>query len=180
MRMYVIKAVSGREDRSLESIRVKLKAYGLEDKIERLLIPVERRTEVKRGKRVTTKHKLYPGYIYAIMQPENDVLETIREVDGVTGFLGSDPALPEALAPDEAERIIQIADAESVGEQRAAIVQIPYEIGDKVRVKDGTFEGMDGVVDGIDTEKGQLKVLMTVFGRQTPIDLEVWQVEELS
>jgi transcriptional antiterminator NusG len=178
-RWYVIKAVSGREDKARESILVQLRAAGLADYVDELLIPIERVIELRRGKRVTSKRKLYPGYIYAQMEAQLDVLEVIRGVDGVTGFLGSDPAAPDSLLPDEAERILQIARAESAAEQRAAIVQIPYELGDKVKVKEGTFAGMDGTVDEINEQKGTLRVLITVFGRQTPIELEVWQVEEV-
>ncbi|MFW5882267.1 MAG: transcription termination/antitermination protein NusG [Planctomycetota bacterium] len=177
---FVIKAVSGREDKCREVIEYRIKSAGLGDQVEELLIPVEHVTEVKRGKRVTSKHKLYPGYIYVKMDPTQQVLETIRAVDGVTGFLGADPALPDRLTPEEAERIIKISTAATPDEQRAAIVQIPYEVGDKVRVREGTFAGMDGVVDEINPTKGSLRVLITVFGRQTPIELEVWQVEELS
>lgn len=179
-RWYVVKAVSGREDKCREQILYKIRQAGLQEQVEDLLIPVEHVTEVKRGKRVTSKHKLYPGYIYALMQPEQAVLDTIRSVDGVTGFLGADPALPDALTAEEAERIIKISTAATPDEQRAAIVQIPYELGDKVKVREGTFAGMDGVIEEINAPKGILRVLITVFGRQTPIELEVWQVEELS
>lgn len=177
---YVIKAVSGREDKAKETIETTLKRHNLADHVEEFLIPVERVTEMKRGKKVTRAQKLYPGYIYAKMEATTPVVELIREVDGVTGFLGADPMAPEPLLPDEAERIIKVASAQSLGEQRAAMVTIPFNLGDKVKVKDGTFAGMDGQIDGIDAEKGQLRVLMTVFGRQTPIDLEVWQVEQVA
>ena len=84
------------------------------------------------------------------------------------------------MLPDEAERIIKVASADSQEEQRAAMVNIPYTEGDGVKVKEGTFAGMDGVVDEINRAKGTLRVLITVFGRQTPVELEVWQVEELA
>lgn len=180
MRWYVVRAVSGREDRAAEAIGYQLRQRGLEAKVEELLIPVERVTEVKRGRKVTSKHKLYPGYIYARMEPTEAVLETIREAEMVTGFLGADPAMPDPLTDVEAERILKIAKAENADEQRAAIVQIPYKVGDKVKVREGTFAGMDGMVDEINPAKGTLRVLITVFGRQTPIELEVWQVEELA
>jgi len=178
---YVIKAVSGRETRARENIQIQLKANQLDDYVDELLIPVEKVTEMKRGKKVTSERKLYPGYIYAKMKPHHDVLEVIRDVDGITGFLGADPAHPEPLSPDEAERIIKIASsADNLDEQRAAIIQVPYGEGDKVKVKEGTFSGMDGTVEEVNPTKGTVRVLITVFGRQTPIELEVWQVEEYS
>ncbi len=176
---YVIKAIPGRETRCREIIERQIKHAGLQEYVENLLIPVERVIEVKRGKKVSVEHKLYPGYIYVEMQARNDVLETIREVDGVIGFLGPDARTPSALEPDEVERIKKIAEAESSDEQRAAMVQIPYNVGDKVKVKEGTFAGMDGDVEEVNAPKGTLRVLITVFGRQTPVELEVWQVEEL-
>jgi transcriptional antiterminator NusG len=179
-RWYVIKAISGRENKARDTILNQVRLQDLGEKLEQLLIPVERVTEVKRRGKVTTERKLYPGYIYALMELDLDLMETIRNVDGVTGFLGSDPNHPDALLPDEAERIIKIAAAESVDEQRAVLVQIPFNVGDKVKVKEGTFAGMDGLVEEVNEQKGTLKVLITVFGRQTPIDLEVWQVEELA
>lgn len=180
MLWYVIKAVSGRENRARENIEIQLKAHGLIEHVEELLIPSERVTEVKRGKKVTSERKLYPGYIYVQMDPHQDVLEVIRGVDGITGFLGSDPAKPEPLSSEEAERIVKIATAENTAEQRAAIIQVPFEVGDKVKVKEGTFAGMDGQVEEIDQQKGTVRLQMTVFGRQTPITLEVWQVEEIT
>ena len=134
---------------------------------------------MKRGKKVITERKLYPGYIYIRMDTNPDAIELIRSINAVTGFLGSDPAHPEALLPDEAELITKIAAAQGSDGQRAAIIQIPYEVNDKVKVKEGTFAGMDGSIEDINAQKGTLRVLITVFGRQTPVELEVWQVEEL-
>ena len=177
MRWYVLKAVSGRESGCREQIAVQLRAKKLDSFIGQLLIPAERITELKRGKKVTTERKLYPGYIYVEMELNNDVLETINEVDGITGFLGADPRNPDPLTKDEAERIIRIATAPTPDEQRKELVQVPYKLDDRVKVKEGTFAGMEGVVGEINASKGLLKVLITVFGRQTPVELEVWQVE---
>ena len=177
MRWYVLKAVSGRENSCRDQVLVQLKAKKLDSFVGQLLIPAERVTELKRGKKVTTERKLYPGYIYIEMELNNDVLETINGVDGVTGFLGADPRNPDPLTKDEAERIIRIATAATPDEQRKELVQVPYKLEDRVKVKEGTFAGMEGVVGEINATKGILKVLITVFGRQTPVELEVWQVE---
>ena len=177
MRWYVLKAVSGRENSCRDQVAVQLRVKKLEGFVGQMLIPAERITELKRGKKVTTERKLYPGYIYMEMELNNDVLETVNDVDGVTGFLGADPRNPDPLTKDEAERIIRIATAPTPDEQRKELVQVPYKLDDRVKVKEGTFAGMEGVVGEINASKGLLKVLITVFGRQTPVELEVWQVE---
>lgn len=177
MRWYVLKAVSGRENGCRDQIQVQLRAKKLDGHVAQMLIPSERVTELKRGKKVTTERKLYPGYIYIEMELNNDVLETVNDVDGITGFLGADPRNPDPLTRDEAERIIRIATAQTPDEQRKELVQVPYKLDDRVKVKEGTFAGMDGVVGEINAAKGLLKVMITVFGRQTPVELEVWQVE---
>lgn len=177
MRWYVIKAVSGRETSCRDQIVVQLRVKKIDSFVGQMLIPSERVTEMKRGKKVSTERKLYPGYIYIEMELNNDALETINDVDGITGFLGADPRNPDPLTKDEAERIIRIATAPTPDEQRKELVQVPYKLEDRVKVKEGTFAGMEGIVGEINASKGLLKVLITVFGRQTPVELEVWQVE---
>jgi transcriptional antiterminator NusG len=177
MRWYVIKAVSGRENACRENISIQLRAAKLDGKVAQMLIPAERVTEMKRGKKVTVERKLYPGYIYIEMELDDGVLEVIDGVDGVTGFLGADRRNPDPLSTDEAERIQRIAAAPTAEEQRKELIQIPYKLEDRVKVKEGTFAGMEGVVAEINPAKGELRVLITVFGRQTPVWLEVWQVE---
>ena len=178
MRWYVLKAVSGRENGCRDLIQTQLRIRKLEPLVGQMLIPAERVTEVKRGKKVSTERKLYPGYIYVEMEPSNDLLDAINNVDGVTGFLGADPRNPDPLTKDEAERIVRIATAQSPDEQRKELVQIPFKIEDRVKVKEGTFAGMEGVVAEVNAQKGELRVMITVFGRQTPVWLEVWQVEQ--
>ena len=178
MRWYVLKAVSGRETGCRDQIIVQLRVKKLESFVGQMLITAERITELKRGKKVTTERKLNPGYVYVEMELNNDVLETINDVDGITGFLGADPRNPDPLTADEAERIIRIATAATADDQRKELVQVPYKLDDRVKVKEGTFAGMEGVVGEINASKGILKVLITVFGRQTPVELEVWQVEQ--
>lgn len=180
MRWYVLKAVSGRENGCRDQVLVQLRVKKLESFVGQLLIPAERVTEMKRGKKVSTERKLYPGYIYVEMELNNDVLETINDVDGITGFLGADPRNPDPLSKDEAERIIRIATAQTPDEQRKELVQVPYKLEDRVKVKEGTFAGMEGVVGEINAAKGLLKIMITVFGRQTPVELEVWQVEPVA
>jgi len=122
MRWYVLKAVSGRENSCRDLIASQLKAKKLEPKVGQMLIPAERVTEVKRGKKVSTERKLYPGYIYVEADLDHHVIDTINAVDGVTGFLGADPRNPDSLTSEEAERIIRIATAQSPDEQRKELV----------------------------------------------------------
>jgi transcriptional antiterminator NusG len=177
MRWYVIKAVSGRENHCREQIQSALRGRKMDQFVGQMLIPAERVTEVKRGKKVSSERKLYPGYIYIEMELEQDLLDIINDVDGVTGFLGADPRNPDPLTKDEAERIIRIATAQTPDEQRKELIQIPFKLDDRIKVKEGTFAGMEGVVAEINAAKGELRAMITVFGRQTPVWLEVWQVE---
>lgn len=174
---YVVKAVSGRENSIREHMTSQLRQKKLDGFVGEMLIPAERVTEVKRGKKVSSERKLYPGYIYVEMDLNQDVLETIKDVDGVTGFLGADPRHPDPLTAKEAEQIIKVATAQSPEEQRQALVQIPFKLEDRVKVKEGTFAGMEGEVAEINAQKGEMRVMITVFGRQTPVWLEVWQAE---
>jgi transcription termination/antitermination protein NusG len=180
MRWYVIKAINGRENRARDNIVSALKQAKQDEYVNELLIPVERATELKRGRKVVTEHKIYPGYIYAEMEARPDVCDTIRNCDSVTGFLGADANTPFALTNEEAEQIQRVAKAESVEDQRAAMINIPYVVGDRVKVREGTFAGMEGDIEEINEQKGILRVLIAVFGRQTPVELEVWQVEEIA
>lgn len=177
MRWYVVMAVSGRENACRTTIQSKLKAQKLDAKVGQMLVPAERVTEMKRGKKVSVERKLFPGYIYVEMDLDDDAIDVIRNVDGVLGFLGADPRNPDPLTADEADRIIRISTAATPDEQRKELIQIPYKIGDRVKVKEGTFAGMEGDVAEINDQKGLLKVHITVFGRKTPVELEVWQVE---
>ncbi len=176
-RWYVIKAVSGRESAIKELIHAQLKGKKLDAHVGEMLIPAERVTEVKRGKKVSSERKLYPGYIYIEMELKQGIIDVINDIDGVTGFLGADPRNPDPLTTEEAERIQKIAHAQSPDEQRQALVQIPFNLEDRVKVKEGTFAGMEGVVAEINAQKGEMRVMITVFGRQTPVWLEVWKAE---
>ena len=177
MRWYVIKAVSGRENHCREQISTQLKAHKMDALVSQMLIPAERVTEVKRGKKVSSERKLYPGYIYIEMDLDQNLIDVVRDVDGITGFLGADPRNPDSLTKDEAERIVRIATAATPDEQRKELIQIPFKIDDRVKVKEGTFAGMEGVIAEINATKGEVRAMITVFGRQTPVWLEVWQVE---
>jgi transcription termination/antitermination protein NusG len=177
VRWYVLKAVSGRENGCREAVQTELRLRKVDGHVGQMLIPAERITEVKRGKKVTTERKLYPGYIYVEMDTSPELVEIIVGIDGVTGFLGADPRNPDPLSTEEADRIIRIATAATPDEQRRELVQMPYKLDDRVKVKEGTFAGMEGVVAEINAQKGELRVMITVFGRQTPVWLEVWQVE---
>ena len=177
MRWYVIKAVSGRENHCRELLQGQLRARKMEALVGQMLIPAERVTEVKRGKKVSTERQLYPGYIYIEMDLEQEVIDVVNGVDGITGFLGADPRNPDPLTKDEAERIIRIATATTPDEQRKELIQVPFKLDERIKVKEGTFAGMEGIVAEINAAKGEIRAMITVFGRQTPVWLEVWQVE---
>ncbi len=179
MNWYVLRVQSGREDRVAENLRKRIKASGLDEKIPQVLVPTETVSEIKGGKKRTRKRKLYPGYIICEMaavegQIDEDVWFLIRETSGIGDFVGA-PGRPAPMAPREVQSVL---DTMEQSEEKPKI-QIQFEKGESVKVKEGPFESFDGIVDDVDAEKGMVKVIVTIFGRPTPVELEYWQVEAI-
>lgn len=150
------------------------------DYVFEVLIPTERVQEIKRGKKTETTRKFFPGYLIVNMHllgDENQLVEKtwyfIRGTDGVLGFAGTKDR-PSPMRPKEVEALLA-----QVHEREDSIKpKISFEVGDKVKVADGPFQNQNGVVEEIDPERGKLRVSVTIFGRDTPVDLEYWQVEK--
>lgn len=179
MNWYVLRVQSGREDRVAENLRKRVKAAGLEEKIPQVLVPTETVSEIKGGKKRTRKRKLYPGYIVCEMathegQIDEDVWFLIRETSGIGDFVGAH-GRPAPMAPHEVEAVLGTMEQ---SEEKPKI-QIQFQKGESVKVKEGPFESFDGIVDEVDEEKGMVKVIVTIFGRPTPVELEYWQVEAI-
>ena len=175
-RWYVIKVQSGREESIKEAIERRVKIEGLQESFGEIIVPVERVTEVKNGKRVVKERKLYPGYLMANLEFNDRMLYLFRETSGVGDFVGggvNKPPIP--MSDKEVERLLksQAKDIPTAAETAVS----PYEKGDHVKVKDGTFAGMDGTVKDILEQKGALVIELTIFGRPVPVELEYWQVD---
>lgn len=171
---YVLRVQSGREDRIAESLRRRVKANGLDESVPEVLVPTETVSEIKGGKKRTYKRKLFPGYIVCQMDITDDVWFLIRETSGIGDFVGAH-GRPAPMAQHEVDRLRGGMD-ESEEQPR---VEVPFEQGESVKIKEGPFESFDGIVDEVVPEKGIVRVIVTIFGRPTPVELEYWQVESI-
>ena len=173
-RWYVMHVYSGFENKVAEAIHEKARKQGLEDKVEEILVPTEEVVEVKRGQRVQSERKFFPGYVLAKLDMDDEVWHMIKDTPKVTGFLGADNK-PAPISNSEAERLIKQI-KEGVDRPRPSVT---YDIGEEVKVIDGPFASFNGTVEELDEDKGKLKVSVSIFGRATPVELEYAQVEKL-
>ena len=170
-----INVYSGSEKKVAESIREQAVLKKMDDKILEVLVPTEQVVEVKKGTKVNAEHKFFPGYILIKMEMNDDTWHIVKDTPRVSGFLGSHNK-PQAITEKEVKRIMtQIEE----GIERPN-TEIYFEIGEQIRVTDGPFASFIGTVNEIDTEKTRLKVSVSIFGRETPVDLDFNQVEKLS
>ncbi|HLU46760.1 MAG TPA: transcription termination/antitermination protein NusG [Planctomycetota bacterium] len=171
---YVLRVASGRESTVKDALQKKIQLAGLEESVPTVLVPTERVSEIKGGKKRYRERKLYPGYIIVEMDLTDDVWYLIKDTPGIGDFVGSFQK-PVPLARDEVDKILSsVKDKEEAPE-----VKIDLVPGDGVKIKEGPFENFDGVVDEVFPAKGQVRVMVTIFGRSNPVDLEYWQVEKL-
>ncbi|MBU6234987.1 MAG: transcription termination/antitermination protein NusG [Alphaproteobacteria bacterium] len=174
-RWYVLHVYSGFEQKVANDIREKAKKQGLEAAIHDILVPKEEVTEIKRGKRISSERNVYPGYVMIKMDMSDDAWHLIKNTPKVTGFLGSGNK-PQAISESEAVRLMQQLTAPVTGSARRTIT---FDVGEEVRINEGAFATMVGVVDEVDEDKGRLKISVSIFGRATPVDLEFGQVEKV-
>ena len=173
---YVVKVQSGREESIKEAIERRVKIEGLEEYIGRIVIPIERYTEIRNSKRVQRTRKLYPGYLMVECEYNDRILYLFRETSGVGDFVGGGVNRPPPPMPDrEVESMLQTL--EEVTTTKTKAIRPKFDRGDRVRVKDGTFAGMEGEVKEILEARNLVRVELTIFGRPVPVELEYWQVE---
>lgn len=171
---YVLRVQSGREEKVRDTLQRKIQMSGFEDLVTNVLVPTENVTEIKSGKKRTRERKLYPGYIMIEMELTDEVWFVIRETPGIGDFVGA-YGRPVPMDQSEVDRILK---GEKEKEE-APTVKIDLEPGQNVKVKEGPFENFDGVVDELFPEKGIVKVIVNIFNRATPVELEYWQVEKI-
>lgn len=170
---YVIHAHSGFEKNVIAAIRERAASEGLSDLLGEALSPSEEVVEVRRGKRVTSERKLFPGYILIQVDMSDEIWNLIKNTQKVSNFLGSGKK-PSPISDKEADAMLQRIN-EDLERPRQAII---FEVGEQVRVCDGPFASFNGFVEDIDEEKSRLKVSVSIFGRATPVELEYGQVEK--
>jgi len=170
---YIVHAYSNFEKKVAEALRDQAKAQGLEDKFSEILVPTEDVVEIRRGRKVNTERKYFPGYVLVKMDLTDEAYHLVKNTPKVTGFLGSG-AKPIPVSEKEVQRIVGAIE-EGVERPRPTI---RFDIGEKVRVTDGPFASFDGVVESVDEERARLRVSVSIFGRATPVDLEYGQVEK--
>ena len=173
-RWYVLHAYSGYEKKVADSIMDQASKLGISDHIEEVSVPTQNIVEVKRGVRVNTERKIFPGYILIKMNLNDDTWHIIKNTPKLSGFLGN-KGKPVPISNSEAKRISdQVIDG--VERARPAVM---YDVGEQVKVIDGPFASFNGEIETIDEEKARLRVAVSIFGRSTPVDLEYSQVEKV-
>jgi len=170
---YIIHTYSGFENKVKESLQTRAEAFGFADKIGQVLIPTEEVVELRNGKKVTSKRLVYPGYVLVEMEMNDELWHAVKNTPRVTGFVGGGNS-PVPLSADEVNQILY-RQASSAERPRP---KMTFEKNDSVRIVDGPFANFSGKVDEVNAERGTLRVMVTIFGRATPVELEFLQVEK--
>jgi transcriptional antiterminator NusG len=176
---FVIHTLSGQEQKVKESIERRLKAEEMEEYIREVLVPVEKVVEVRNQKKTVSTRKLHPGYVYinmTLLDDQNQVIPEpfyfIKETQGAIGFIGGDQ--PNTASNEEIEVIkAQVSDSEDREKPK-----VNFEVGETIKINNGPFLNFSGVIEEIEPDRGKLKVTVNIFGRNTPVELEYWQVEK--
>ena len=179
MQWFVLHTLSGQEQKVKDSIEKRLKLEEMGEYIREVLVPMEKVAEVRNGKKTVTSRKLYPGYVFVEMELLDEgkrIIEKpwyfIRDTQGIIGFVGGERPSP-ASAEEISSIKSQISDAEETERPK-----VNFDIGETVKINDGPFLSFGGVIEEIDPDRGKLKVTVNIFGRNTPVELEYWQVEK--
>jgi len=171
-RWYVVHTYSGYENKVKQNLEHRIESMEMRDQIYRVVVPDEEQIEIKNGQRRTVKRKMYPGYVLVQMRLSDDSWYVVRNTPGVTGFVGMG-SRPTPLEQDEVKKILKQM------EEEAPKVNVNYQVGQAVKINDGPFTDFEGVVDAIDQERGRVRVMVSFFGRDMPVELDFLQVMRL-
>lgn len=175
MDWYILKVQSNREESIREGLLRRVAIAGLGYYFDQVIVPTEKVTEFKGGKKKVIKRKLYPGYLVVHMEINDDTWFLVRETPGIGDFTGA-AGRPSPMLPHEVSRIVAKQEEKS---EKAPKLKIAFREGERVKIKEGTFENFEGDVDAIDETNGRVTVMINIFGRSTPVELEYWQIETL-
>lgn len=177
MNWYVVRAVSGQENKVKNYIESEIARFGLQDFVKQILVPTEKVIQIRNGKKINKEKVYFPGYVMIQANLAGEVPHIIKSINGVIGFLGEvKGGDPVPLRQSEVNRMLGKVDELSVENENVAI---PYVIGESVKVVDGPFNGFNGVIEKINEEKRKLEVMVKIFGRKTPLELSYMQVEKI-
>jgi len=171
---YIIHTYSGFEKKVAETLRSRIEAEALRDKFWEIMIPTEEVIEMRKGKKVVAPKLFYPGYVLVEMEMSNDTWHLVRSTPRVTGFLGSGPT-PVPLTPEDVDRILHRVEVAAEHPKP----KLEFDKGETVKITDGPFKDFTGSVDEINDDRSTLRVMVTIFGRATPVELDFYQVEKV-
>jgi transcriptional antiterminator NusG len=171
-RWYVIHTYSGYENKVKQNLMHRIETMEMQDQIFRVIVPTEEEIEIKNGQRRTVQKKVFPGYVLVQMRMTDDSWYVVRNTPGVTSFVGHGNR-PTALEDSEVKAILKQM------EEEAPKVRVSYQVGQAVKITDGPFTDFEGIVDAIDHERGRVRVLVSFFGREAPVELDFLQVTRL-
>ena len=181
MQFFVLRVASNKEDRVRDALLRKIKIEGVEAVMNRVLVPIERVRSMKGGVKKESDRKLYPGYVFVELELDKNgmipekVWFMIKETDGVGDFIGSN-GKPTAMSPKDQAKMLEEAERP---DDSGPTIQTAYKRGDRIKVTEGPFVNFEGDVDEIIPDKGMVRIIATIFGRPTPLELEYWQIEKL-
>jgi transcription termination/antitermination protein NusG len=176
---FIIQTLSGQENKVKDSIEKRVKTDEMQDYVKEVLVPIEKVVEVRNQKKTVSSRKLWPGYVFVdmvLLDENNRIIEEpwyfIKETQGVIGFVGGEPPVPTPAAEVEAIKV-QISASEETEKPK-----VNFEVGETIKINNGPFLNFSGVIEEIDPDRGKLKVTVNIFGRNTPVELEYWQIEK--
>jgi len=176
---FVIHTLSGQEQKVKESIEKRIKAEEMQEYIHEVLVPMEKVVDVRSGKKTVTNRKLHPGYVYinmSLLDENNEVVPKpfyfVKETQGAIGFIGGDK--PNTASEEE----VAVIKAQISASEETERPKVSFDVGETVKINNGPFLNFSGVIEEVDPERGKLKVTVNIFGRNTPVELEYWQVEK--
>ena len=176
MNWYALYTHSGFEKKVKRDVEHRASVEGLRDLLGQVVIPEEKTLEIKDGKRKEGVRNLMPGYVFVQMEPSEELFKTIREINGVANFVGATDDKPSVLSEAEVKNVLGLIE----DKKDKPKPEIKFSVGDQVKVIEGPFSNFIGNVEAIDHEKSRLKVMVSIFGRSTPVDLNVLEVEKVS